>query len=186
MATKRDAHYGFQIGDIVAVKRPGGSFMVSRIRNRDEFSIFNIQSAVAASGTADFSEVTDLDPATGEFLQVLGIGVDGLVKVRVSQPAGTRRLGVDKSANGGELNEETSPVGGEMPINFVTLPDNSLFIRLENNYPESITSVLRFKGFRYTHDTLADGVSNLEEWRRNAIAKRQILGPMSIVNAGFS
>lgn len=181
MATHLFPEKGYPMNGLVAIRKQGGDYMVVKVLGKDVFTIQINESSLAASGTSDFTEVSQLNPVVGEFLQVLRIGLRGEVVVRISQPAGTRRLGTDKSSNGGTLTQDISPIGNEVPVNYITLEQNSLQRRIDNNYIQAVSASLRYTGYRYSYQLLVNSIRDLDKWR----VDNDIRAPISIGGAGF-
>ena len=148
MATVLDLEKGFVIGDNLAI-RIGGTKKYYVITNRDCLFYLNEPNAVAASTTATYSEITELNPPHGQLYQVYKIWIDGNVELFLKQPAATNRFGTQRAPAGGLLNDRTSSVKGGMMTNLFFTIDNPPSVQLVNRQDISITPKIWYIGWRY-------------------------------------
>jgi len=119
-------------------------------------------SSVAAGGTSDKTEVTELKPDKDE-IYVFAIGVfQKGINVHIYQPAAVARWGV-KGNPVGNLTYEVSPAEDPNPATMVaTIYERSITVEFENNNTVAVTPKLRFIGFKYKVEEVTDPAKKRE------------------------
>lgn len=141
-----DRPQGLSIGDCVAVRLPGGEVKYYQILLRDRIFYKDAHSALAAAGTESYTEVSNLDPPSGQLYQFYRIKVDGNVRVYLKQPASTNRFGTNKSPE--QYLVDDFLINGQV-VNIWVLEDYPPNVQLVNGTGVSITATLWWIGWRY-------------------------------------
>lgn len=151
MPTKFDLPGGFNIGDNVGI-RIGDEIKFYRITNRDNILYVDASyAAVTAGTTADYAEVTALNPPKNQLYQFYRVElILGNVKVYLKQPAATNRWGTNRSPAGGFLTDDFDSVD----TNIFVIEDYPPNISIKNGTNVSITPKLRWTGWRYDIEPL--------------------------------
>jgi len=142
----------FSIGHFFVVKR-GYNRYLYRIVNVDYLD-YVVSGNLNANQQTGYNEISDLIPEEDKMYGFL-IGVRGPVKVYVKQPATTLKWGVGGLP--GYITQETSPYEAPNPITFtVTLKDTKLLVNVENPLSEVVSYKIRFTGYKYQIQQLAE------------------------------
>ena len=138
---------GLRVGDNVAIREVGGSrIKFYTILNRDTIFLVDSHSALAAGGTEDYAEYTDLDPPSDQLYQIHKLELaEGNVDVYLKQPAATNRWGTNRSPTGGYLDDEHDAA----LLNIWITEDYPPSVKLVNNTNVSVTVKLRWWGWKY-------------------------------------
>ena len=138
------------LGDNLEVTLVGGSKKYFEISGTDFIYYRDTKSAVAASATSSYAEVSNLDPPNGQIYFLEGIEIDGNIDLYLKQPAATNRLGTNKSPEGGILVQSTSGPGGSREVNLWVTRDYAPNVQMINNTDISITPILTWIGRRFS------------------------------------
>ncbi len=138
---------GLQVGHNVAIREVGGeAIRYFKIINRDTIFLVDSHSALAAGGTEDYAELTNLDPPIDQLYQIYEIELaEGNVDVFIKQPAATNRWGTNRSPTGGYLDDEHDTAR----VNIWITEDYPPATKLVNNTNVSVTAKLRWWGWKY-------------------------------------
>ena len=120
-----------------------------KILNRDTLFYRDLHASLAAAATEAFAEVTNLNPTTGQLLQITNIEIDGNVEVSLKQPAATNRWGTQRSPTGGLLTDRHAFVGSQRQLNLWVLENFPPNVQLVNNADVAIIATLWWIGWRY-------------------------------------
>lgn len=138
------------LGDHLEVTLVGGEKKYYEITGKDLIYYRDTKSAVAASATSSYAEVSNLDPPTGQIYLLEGVEIEGNINLYLKQPAATNRLGTNKSPEGGILVQSTSGLGGSRDINLWITRDYAPNVQMINNTDVSITPILTWVGRRFS------------------------------------
>ena len=138
---------GLQVGYCIAIREAGGdSIRYFKIKNRDTIFLVDDHSALAAGGTEDYTDYTELDPPVEQLYQIYMIELQkGNVDVFVKQPAATNRWGTNRSPTGGFLDDEHDTA----LVNMWITEDYPPSVKLVNNTNVSVTARIRWWGWKY-------------------------------------
>ena len=138
---------GLRVGDNIAIREVGGdSIRYFKILNRDTIFLVDSHSALAASGTEDYTEYTNLDPPIDQLYQIYKIELaEGNVDVFIKQPAVTNSWGTNRSPTGGFLDDEHDTA----IVNIWITEDYPPATKLVNNTNVSVTAKIRWWGWKY-------------------------------------
>lgn len=120
-----------------------------KIMNRDTLFHRDEHNSLAAGGTESYTEITQLNPPTGQIYQITGIEISGNVEIYLKQPAATNRWGTQRSPEGGPLSDNMSPKHSPQYLNVWVLKDYPPNIQIKNNTNVAIVPVLYWIGWRY-------------------------------------
>ena len=105
---ERDLTRGLKILDNIRVVIAGDEHFY-KVVNRDTLFYRDEHHALAAGDTESYTEITPLNPPTGQLYQIYGIEISGNVEIFMKQPAATNRWGTQRSPEGGPLSDNMSP-----------------------------------------------------------------------------
>ncbi len=145
---------GLPIGTNIAVKY-SSSKVFYRILNRDTLFYRDSHTSLSSGSTETFTEITNLNPNTGQILQITNIQLDGNTELSLKQPAATNRWGTQRSPTGGLLLDKFSGVGHGKQVNLWILINYPPNTQLVNNTDVSIATTLWWMGWRYEVEELA-------------------------------
>jgi len=145
---ERDLARGLNILDNIRVVISGDEHFF-KVVNRDTLFYRDEHSSLDAGSTESYTEITNLNPPTGQLYQIYGIEVNGNVEIYLKQPAATNRWGTQRSPEGGPLTDNISPNHVPEFLNLWVLKDYPPNIQIRNNTNVSITPVLYWMGWRY-------------------------------------
>ena len=146
---ERDLTRGLKILDNIRVVIAGAEKFY-KIVNRDTLFYRDEHDALAAGDTESYTEITPLNPPTGQLYQIYGIEISGNVEIFMKQPAATNRWGTQRSPEGGPLSDNMSPKHVPEFLNLWILKDYPPNIQIRNNTNVTINPVLYWMGWRYS------------------------------------
>lgn len=140
-----------RIGDNLLVRFPGTTeekfFTITAI---DDVFYRDAHSALSASGTEDYAEVTNLDPPAGQLYWIGRLESDCNLKIYLKQPAATNRWGTEKSPEGGLLSSNATLILEGREIDVWIAEDFPPNVKIVNGTNVSITPVLGWIGKKFS------------------------------------
>ena len=146
---ERDLTRGLKILDNIRVVI-AGTEKFYKVVNRDTLFYRDEHDDLAAGDTESYTEITPLNPPTGQLYQIYGIEISGNVEIFLKQPAATNRWGTQRSPEGGTLSDNLSPKHAPEFLNLWILKDYPPNIQNRNNTNVTINPVLYWMGWRYS------------------------------------
>jgi len=138
-----------EVGDNLEVVFIGGEKKYYTITAVDDIFYRDEHSALSAGATESYTEISDLDPPTGQLYWIGKIETECNVKIYLKQPAATNRWGTNKAPEGGLLFIDTAPILLGRTVNIWIAEDYPPSVQLVNDTNVSITPVLWWIGKRF-------------------------------------
>ena len=139
-----------RIGDNLSVIYVGGEKKHYKVTGIDEVFLKDVHAPLATATTESYTNITYLDPPTGQLIWIGGIEMDGNVELQIKQPAATNRWGTNKSPTGGYLLDIQSPITDARKIDLWIAKDYMPAVQLVNNTPVTINPILWWIGRRFS------------------------------------
>jgi len=159
-----------RVEDNLKVIYIGGEVKYFRIQAVDNIFYKDAHSALAAAGTEDYSEISNLDPPADQLYYIYGIEVDGNVKVYLKQPAATNRWGTNKTPEGGPIIDIDSPLSDAKEVDIWIAEDYPPNVKIVNDTNVYITPILKWQGKRFSVMGLREAPSVFTTVRIGGIA----------------
>jgi len=138
-----------EVGDNLEVVFVGGQKKYYTITAVDDIFYRDEHSTISAGATESYTEISDLDPPTGQLYWIGRIETECNVKIFLKQPAATNRWGTNKAPEGGMLTSDSAPILAGRPINLWIAQDYPPNVQLVNPTNVDITPVLWWIGKRF-------------------------------------
>jgi len=138
-----------EVGDNLEAIFIGGEKKYYSITAIDDIFYRDAHSALAAGSTESYSEISNLDPPTGQLYWIGKIETECNIQIQLKQPAATNRWGTNKAPEGGSLASDSAPILTGRPINLWIAEDYPPSVQIKNNTNVSITPVLWWIGKRF-------------------------------------
>ena len=138
-----------EVGDNLEVIFIGGEKKYYQITAIDDIFYRDEHSALGAGETESYTEISELDPPTGQLYWIGRIETECNVKIFLKQPAATNRWGTNKAPEGGMLTSDATPILAGRRINLWIAEDYPPNVQLVNDTNVTITPVLWWIGKRF-------------------------------------
>jgi len=138
-----------EVGDNLEVVYIGGQKRYFTITAIDDIFYRDEHSSLSAGSTESYTEISELDPPSGQLYWIGRIETECNVKIYIKQPAATNRFGTNKAPEGGLLIIDATPIMGGRTVNIWIAEDYPPNVQLVNDTNVSITPVLWWIGKRF-------------------------------------
>jgi len=138
-----------EVGDNLEVVFIGGQRKYYTITGVDDIFYRDEHSALSAGSTESYTEISELDPPTGQLYWIGRIETESNVKIYIKQPAATNRWGTNKAPEGGMLISDSTPILAGRKISLWIAENYPPSVQLKNDTNITITPVLYWIGKRF-------------------------------------